>query len=282
MIEVKGLEISLPATLVANLSEQALMDALKDVAEAARAEWIRLAGSTLHTTRQTYIDGIQPVAMAPGVATVSLVGMLPNIIEQGMPETDLRTTLLGPNATGKKKAKDGHYYRAIPFRHATPGGKGQQAAAEAMGGVVGANVGVPMGKAYTGVVTDAKKLGRDVYKKAKTLKASVGEPHTQTRWGKRLAERVAGTPKLKEHHATDIYAGMVRMEKVYHAGGKPQSKYMTFRTISEKVPVGWIRPATDGKHLVEDVAKFVEEIGTATFVAYVEGLTTPDNPGAQR
>jgi len=273
MIEIKNLEIGLPANLIAGLPDSIVMKALEDVAEAARAEWIRLAGAGLHTTRQSYINGIQPVVMAPGMATITLVGVLPNVIEQGMPILDLRTTLLGPNAKGKHKAKEGHYYRAIPFRHATPGSAGQQEEAEGVGRVIGANVGIPMGKSYAGVVADAKQLGREVYKKAKRLRASVSAPHTQTRWGGRLAEKAAGTPKLREHHATDIYAGMVRMEKVY-GGGKPQSHYMTFRTISEKVPVGWIRPATEGKHYAESVGKFVGEIAPATFAAYVAGLST--------
>lgn len=120
MITVHNLEIGVAATLLAHLDEKALTNGIKDIADAAWAEWKRLAGSTLHTTRQTYITGLQPVAMAPGMATISLVGALPNVIENGMPQTDMRDTLLGPNAIGKHKSKDGFYYRAIPFRHATP------------------------------------------------------------------------------------------------------------------------------------------------------------------
>jgi hypothetical protein len=219
--------------------------------------------------------------MSPGQAVISLLGELPNLIEHGMAATDLRLTLLGPNAKGKKRAKDGHFYRAIPFRHAVPGGGGQQEAAEAQGSKIGQNVGPAMGSAYGGVVADAKKLGRDVYRKASRLKASMGEPGTQTRWGKRLAERVGGAPLLKPHHATDIYAGMVRQEKTYK--GTTQSQYTTFRTISEANPVGWIRPATEGKHLAERVAPFIEEIAPRAFEAYITGLLTPTTgapPGA--
>ena len=269
MIEPKTIEIALPIPLLANLNDQSVADILRDIADGAYREWSRLASQELHTTRQAYIAGIVEPAYGPGMATISLVGDLPNVIEQGMPETDLRTTLLGPNAKGRKQAKEGHYYRAIPFRHATP----------TNAPTMGQNVGIMMGKAYSGIVADAKKLGRDVYRKAKRLAPSVGKPGDTTKWGKRLAERVGGAPLLKSHHATDIYAGMARMEKVY--GSKAtgavvtQSQYMTFRTISEKVTVGWIRPATEGKHLAEKVADYVAEIAPAAVTAYVDGLTAP-------
>lgn len=263
MIEVTNIEVGLPAHLMGNLSQETITGVVKDIAEAARAEWLRLAGESLHTTRETYMQSIQPVAMAPGQATISLVGALANVVENDMPEMDLRTTLLGPNSQHKKQAKDGHYYLAVPFRHAVPNKEGS----------AGANVGPQMGKAYAGVVADHKKLGREVYRKAKHLKPSIGEPHKQTRWGERLAQKVGGAPLLKPHHKSDIYAGMVKVQKTY--GKATQSKYMTFRTISEANPEGWIRPATQGKHLAEQVAKFVEEIAPASFAAYVEGLTIP-------
>ena len=157
MITVHNLEIGIAPSILANLNEISLTGIIKDIAEAARTEWLRLAGSMLHTTRQTYINGIQPTVMASGMATISLLGVLPDIVENGMSETDMRTTLLGPNALGKHRSEEGYYYRAIPFRHATPTGKGAE----------GANVGIAMGKSYAGIVANAKKLGRDVYREAK-------------------------------------------------------------------------------------------------------------------
>jgi len=240
---------------------------LEDIANAARAKWIKLAGDGLKTTRQSYIAGIQEVEMGEGTATVSLVGVLPNIVENGMEAIDLRTTLLGPNVPvapfgqpGKRLSKAGGFYRAIPFRHGTPGNEQQ-------------NVGPQMGSAYTGHESgiNAQKLGKEVYKKAKLLGPSVGQPYTKTKWGDRLPEGVGGVGLLKPHHTTDIYAGMVKMQKTYAKA--TQNFYMTFRTISTAKTEGWIRPATPPKNFAGQVAEFVTKIAPMAFTKYVEGLT---------
>lgn len=254
-------ELLPPGYLVA--LEVAIADtALRNLAEAARAEWLRLAGERLFSTRRDYMNGVLPVDMADGAATIALVGMLPNLLENGMPETDLHNTLLGPNVPivgrggrGKHASKAGGYHRAIPFRHAGPSSGGA--------------VGQPMGRPYTGheAVADAKKLGRDIYKAAKALGATTSQPGGPTSWGERLPEGLA--PLLRPYHATDIYAGMVREEKTYKKA--TQSQYATFRTIAvdaQGSPVGkspWIRPATSGVHLLREVESFVNQIAPHVF-----------------
>jgi len=267
VIEVVGADRLVPPSIFGVLSQETMLEILGGLADAARGEWIRIVGNELHSTRQDYIAGLQPTEFREGVAVIALVGVLPNLLEKGMAETDLHDTLLGPGVAeaqvgerGKHPRKAGGYYRAIPFRHQTPGSAGLH--------------GQPMGAAYAGheLVPDARRLGQSVYRRAKELEASVSQPGGGTEWGGRLAEGLA--PKLREYHAVDIYAGMVRLEKTYEAA--TQSQYMTFRTISRDgagQPVGsspWIRPATDGKNFAERVANYVREMAPSAFTAYAQ------------
>jgi hypothetical protein len=260
--EISGMENMIPQQLVELLGEDAIAAILSQIANAARAEWIRLAGKELFTSRRDYINGIQPVAFEPGQATISLVGELPNIVENGMSQTDMHDTLLGPKVPvvapgerGKHKKKGGGYYRPIPFRHGTPDS----------GGAVGQPMGRPYGR--HSAVEDAKALGKSIYNAAKKLTATTSEPGKGTKWGGRLPTGMA--PKLKPHHAVDIYAGMVRERKKYKSA--TQSQYTTFRMISTGSP-GWIRPATTGAQLAPQVDKFVHKLAPQAIEAYIDGI----------
>lgn len=278
MIEVRGLESLVPQALLAGLSNKAVNEILFGIADAARAEWVRLAGKTYFTTRRDYVRGIQPVRLRPGVATISLVGDLPNMLEHGMPAQKLHETLLGPKVPlvpmgqrGKHRSKDGGEYRAIPFRHATP--------------TAGGAVGQPMGRPYTGhdLVEDAKELGMKVYELASQLDPTIGKPGGKMAYGGRLgagpskdAYAALKVPKLRDDHAVDIYAGMIRSEKKYEKA--TQSFYMTFRTIA-KGPDGkprnssdWITKKREGDMLHKKVDAFVQEIAEGAVKAYVEAL----------
>ena len=263
MIEVVGLDLAIPAALADIMSDEIVTTLVGDIAEAARSEWIRLAGTALHSTRQDYINGLQPVEVTPGVATITLLGTMPNLLENGMAATDLHNTLLGPNVPiappggrGKHvsidpKTQQVKFYRAIPFRHAV--------------GDQGAGFGNP----YRGhnAVADAAALGREVYGKAKKLSATTSDPYGGSKSGGSLPAGLA--PLLRPHHATDIFAGMRRERKTYEKA--TQSQYMTFRTISTGSP-GWLRPATPGVHLAAQVTQFAGQIASQTFAAYAGAL----------
>jgi hypothetical protein len=277
--EFVNLENMIPPQVLEMVSPKIGIRILSDIADAARNEWISIASRELQTSRQDYITGIQPVKLDEykGVATISLVGVLANLIEVGMDATDLHNTLLGPDVpisppgsygkhlTVKDDGSFG-YYRAIPFRHATPGAAGVS--------------GAPMGSAYDGheAVADAKKLGKKVYELAQGLSASTSDPYGyNTEYGGRLTsprdvetgERLPIAPLLKSHHKTNIYEGMIREEKTYQ--NATQSQYMTFRTISTGSP-GWLRPQTQGRHFAEKVNQYVQQTAPQAFHAYVEGL----------
>jgi len=286
MIEVMvlNLENLIPLELVSALQEDSILEIMRDIVDGARDHWIKLASTQFHTTKDTYINGIQPVDWRGNdSAVISLVGMLPNILEQGADRQDMHDTLLGPNVPsvplgqkGKHPRKKGGYYRAIPFRHRTPG--------------AGAH-GAPMGKALEKLLGSAwsQQLGKDIYKAAKGLAPTLTDPYTgKTAWGERLdtaniqaakTRQNVYVPKAKPYHAVDPYQGMVKMQKGYGEDGKPQSQYMTFRTISIDASgngIGsspWVRQGTPGAHLAQQVATYVAtRLAPMAFQAYVDAI----------
>jgi hypothetical protein len=273
MIEVTA-ESLIPLNLLPRFTRQQINGFVQDMADAARAEWVKLGSQIDSSMRNDYVRAIQPgPKVQGGVARVVLVGSVANMLEHGAPQQDMRDFLLGPEVPvvprgmrGKHEAEEGGYYRAIPFRHATPG---------ASAGAVGQE----MGSAYEGHegVENAKKLGREVYGEARQLGATKSAPGRGTAYGERLPEGMA--PKLRDYHATDIYAGMVREEKTYEQA--TQSQYVTFRTISthrtneagERVRATekWIRGPIRARKLAEQVAIFVERIAPRAIEAILGG-----------
>lgn len=266
MIQVQEIGALIPPEVTVGLQPEAVTAVLGNIAAAARNHWIGLAEEDPSSFRNDYIAGIQNVSMRPGTAVIALVGEVPHMLEDGRPREDLRDTLLGPNVPvvpvgerGKHLSADDEYYRAIPFRHMTPGAKRGKAAGRAMG------------KPYDAIMAeaDAKKLGREVYKAAKALSASRTAPGGERVYGGRLKPGTAGAPLLKPHHKTDIYAGMIREEKKYKVA--TQVQYFTFRTISTGVrDQSWWRDPIRARRFAQDVADFAADLAPRAFRAYLE------------
>lgn len=222
-----------------------LQKALKALGAAARAEWISQASDELRSTARDYVQGIGEPQVGENVVSVTLAGRLPLMVEEGWPQTDLRTTVLkSPHA---KTAKAGHKYMAVPFRHGTPGTSGR-------------NVGRPMPK--------------PIHNVAKHLSPTMTSPYGHKMKGSQLhpampmsqkARKILGT-KEREWHSTSIYAGMIRKVGVYGksaAGPVMQSSYQTFRTISEAVkndPRHWIHPGIRARRIIPRVQKLILKI----------------------
>jgi hypothetical protein len=274
MIVVRNLENAIPESAVPSLGDDALNGILSDVTASARNHWIRLAEQDDSVYRADYINGIQPaVAESATRHVVALVGDVPHLLEDGAPRLDMRTTLLGSNVPtvpmgerGKHQNKKGGYFRAIPFRHT--------------GVSSGKTVGQSMGSAYSGhqAIADSKKLGRAIYRAAKSLEATKSDPYGKTKWGGRLdtskirgglKQGVGSVPLLKSHHKSDIYQGMVRQEKTYEKA--TQSQYVTFRTISTSVQDGsWWRKPIQARRYANKVGVFVSKVLPDAISAFVE------------
>ena len=246
MIEI--IDIPIPKSLQA-LPEM-ISAVIPDIADAVRNHIVDRAERELHSSEQDYVAGIQPVKLHfPGkipmtgpvvVATITLVGMLPNMIENGWPGGDMKQYLLfGRNA---KIGKDGKPYNTVPFRQGTPGVTGRNFKA--------------MGEAYAEKMgmDAARKLGREVFKKAKRLKP-----------GERLPEGLG--PRLREHHVTDLFAGMIRQR-----GPGRSTQYMTFRRVSTKSdPRAWVHPGIVGRHLFRDASKYANQAAARIFQEVLRG-----------
>jgi hypothetical protein len=271
------MEMLIPPEVFAKLNPAVLRSVVQDVAAGARHKWIQLASKDKSHLKKAYIDGIQEVKYTQNTAVISLVGEMAHMLEDGAPQVDMRKFLLGPNVPvapmgerGKHRNAKGGYYRAIPFRHSTPG--------------TGDVVGQAMGSAYAGhdAVRSAGNLGREVYKAALQLKATTSNPYGKTTWGDRLNTenlRTYGTvtgpqqrmvPLLKPHHKTDIYQGMVRQTTVYAKA--QQGQYTTFRTISTTGgdPSSWIRKPIEARHYAEQVAAYVQKVAPMALSAFLE------------
>lgn len=203
---------------------EALRARVRVLALLARAEWIRLAKERLRSTAADYVRGIQPVEwVGSTLARVALVGPWPNVLEHGKAAWDLRETLLVVGKVAKVRiSREGFRYLAVPFRHQAPGGGGARV----------------MGVAYAGLLGEeaARALGRAIHRRAKQLEGTRSAPGGsagggQTRWGGRLATDELDVPRLRERHAGDLFAGMVRKEKTYARA--TQSSYATWRMISD-------------------------------------------------
>jgi hypothetical protein len=266
IVDLQGL---IPQQLLALLGTQFMDTVLDDVAASARAKWILLAQQRLGSSKRDYIDGIQDVEGSGKERSITLVGWLPNAVEQGIDSYDLRTTLLGP---GKgKTAKDGHKYRPIPFRHGTPGSGGQ--AGTPMGARLGPQGGQSFAYAATGIMDKAQaaKLGKAIYARARALEQGQrlgtrkGTGYVPIRESRDVAQ-VMRVPKLAPWHKTDIFAGMQRDTKTYERA--TQAQYTTFRTISEAKPDGWIHPGIQARHLAAEVEEHVQGlVGKAVLAA---------------
>jgi hypothetical protein len=246
---------------------------LGEIAEAVRNDLVSMAQNGLGPeTSGEYVMGIQmlrypltTVKIMKGgyikVAEITLTGELPNSLESGMGGYDMKPGLLkGRNAKDSKSAGGGRY-NTVPFRHGTAKSTG--------------HAGPPMGSAMAKAGmsrSEAEMLGKRINKAAKKLEASTTHAtQNKTMWGQRLARRTGGVSKLKPHHKTDIYAGMVRMTKTYKK--KTQSKYMTFRRVSTNSPgASWMHPGFTGKLFFPKAAKRAQHHARLIFSGAVRGL----------
>lgn len=276
MIDI-AIEQLVPNTLLNLASKEVFEELLTNIATAAQAKWMSLARQKLSgQSREAYLNGIQPIEVTVGSRVITLVGWLPNAIEQGQDPYDMRTTLLGPKSRLRRLAAGGGVYGRVPFRHGTPGTVGM--------------AGAPMGRQYgpTGpesrAIGDrmttgaARSMGERIYKAAKRLKGSIQKGvGGKTKWGGRLPKGMA--PKLLPDklqrptginiHKTDIFAGMVRVRHTYEKATQP--KYMTWRTISTNNPEGWHHPGIEARHFAEQVRDYVVETAPKIIRAAIRG-----------
>lgn len=173
-------------------------------------------------------------------ASVELLGTFPNMLEQGM----------GPGGVGTEGAYD---LRTFLLRASTR---------NIRHGKHGMYLNVPFDRTAAFI---EKAGGKPALEAAKALAptTSVRGPGgvDRTLWGGRMPAGMA--PKLKEHHATDPLAAMVR-KLGHYSQGVSQSTYRAWRTISEGGKP-WIHPGIRARRLADRVNAAMPEIIRSAF-----------------
>jgi hypothetical protein len=194
--------------------------------------------------KQPYIDSINWILTSDFEGVVMASYDQAEAIESGRPARDLKKIL---NTSSRVRiAKHGKHagqrYLIIPFRHNTPG---NIALAPAMPKEVYAKAKRLDPSIITGTVQRASGTGAISLK----TKKPVMVPQQTYEWGGRLPAGLA--QKAKPHHATDLYAGMVRFKT--SAGKGKSSAYLTFRIMGEWQSDRWIVPAKPGLYIAKNV-----------------------------
>jgi len=246
---------------------------IANIANAARAHWLNLAASQLRSTSGIYERGIQDPVILGDTARISLLGVMPNMVENGASAFDMRDALCGPSSRNRKpimKKRAGQapaivgWYNTIPFRHGTPGTTGRNFAE--MGEAFSPDAEISQAAEHTVLTEEERNQVRErVYDAARQLRTTVGRSGGGSVWGGRLQAGLA--PLLRGHHKTDIYAGMIKAQGAYDR--ETQSGYVTFRRISTTETSGWKHPGIKARHFAEKVAEFVQRIGGAAIVQQV-------------
>lgn len=231
--------------------------AVKAVAEAAHQQWVAYAhgaplpdGRTIKTRTNDYVLSIQVRQVGDFAAEV--YSELPEAegIEDGMPARDLKR-MLGTSAKTRVNKKGGKYL-IIPFRHAAPG-----------------SIGSTMPPAVHGW-WQAKERSHvtSIGTRASQVMPGVQVPAYTYHWGARLKAGDLSALGVTGQGAKRMQ-GMVNFRRPGHGGGASHSRYMTFRTMSEKSS-GWIVPAKPGYHPAKVTADSLRPIAEKAFAKAVE------------
>ena len=210
-------------------------------------------------TKTEYLSNIQLDLNDPKKIVVRLVGFLPNMRERGMgPDGigsqgpyDVRKFLLRPGTSKIKRAKAGHLYLHVPFDHSF----------SSMPSRVQSAVG-------------SQSIGSAL----RAFAPSTSQPRTGTTWGDRLPAGLVGKMRekdvrMRDHfgrytkfiqraHATDRYAGMVKMGKQYSTAN--QSTHRTWRTTSQAGKPWYskgVRAAHIARKVVRDLPMILKRAG---------------------
>ena len=225
---------------------EAFEKAIGGLAHAARSEWIRIAQQRLKSSRADYVNGLQQAESFSmkklGSASqfeITLVGEFPNNLEHGLPAFDMKSVRPGWLGGGKAiRAKEGHSYVRIPFRHSTSSSSRL---------------------AYSG---KAAKVGLQ-----KELKRTVKEFGLDRMVRSSSGDVVGGTVARLKNKTAGVHPylqGLTRVQtptggKTKDGKGRGSGKLLTFRVMSEKSPASaWIHPGFKAQNILPEVERWVD------------------------
>jgi hypothetical protein len=217
------------------LTERAIYDAARLIQTA----WVAAAqsGRYFHPGLGGYVRGIvtddslvYPLDGDPLSAAVFNLAPYAGVIEEGHPGFHLPSVMHWPTPASKR-AKAGHYYINVPFRHTVP----------------------RSGPGITGQAQRAM-MPAPVYQVAKRL--APGERLTAGPSAGRRVHAPGLTPYVPRY-ARNRRPGYVHAsiyESLEKRGAARHTRYMTWRTLSQRSP-GWHIPPRQGTHIAATVAR---------------------------
>ena len=241
------------ADQIADATLKKVHDGIGITAQAIQAQWqdaVMKAAGIWQPERQAYVQSIAWRHTSYLSAVVETNLPLASEIENGRPARDLKRMLdSSPKVRESKKGR----YLIIPMRHNVPGGDGHSSNAPQM---------------PASIYAQAKKLGQSLIVGHGKRESGTGAYSVKTQqkymvrsreyaWGGRLPAGLA--PKKAPHHATDIYAGMVRMNTAGARGKAKSSAYLTFRIMGEWQAGKWLVPAKPGLFIARTIAQNVDK-----------------------
>ena len=218
-----------------NTGDFIVSDTVERITEEIYRNWQLQATNALNSTRNEYINNLQIIDNSKFSKTILLTGTLPNMLELGASPFDMKE---GFKKSSKVKYtqttdKNGNvvfsWYLTIPFRHATPGAIGENAAfADVMPQEVY--------DAIKGKMSDTP-----------LKKSEIPSPFDIPSSRKQIVMPTRTIPEYK--HKSSIYEGMIKKTAAY--GSTTQNTYVTFRRVSENSdPDSWIHSGIQAYNLM--------------------------------
>jgi len=210
-----------------SLSEQQSNQVIKAACQAVTLEihrnWIAAAERELKSTRNGYIRGLLVAEDGMFANTITLVGVLNNMVENGVSAFDMKDGFM--KSSKVKFNKKGGWYLTIPLRQATPDAVGES---EVFAGIMPVEVyNLMKGKEATVTSETNKTLKSGESLKAKEIPEQYQAPQTRA--------SVTNTAINKTFdaytHKSSIFAGLGKSQKLYENAN--QSTYGTFRRVGE-------------------------------------------------
>jgi hypothetical protein len=233
-------------------------------AHASWVESIRTAQGVWKGDKERYEDSLQSVMLSDFAGEVWTDLNLAEDIDTGRPERDLKKML--DTSLKVRVSQKGYRYLIIPFRHNIPGNAAWN---QAMPGKIYLMAKKMSQSKVTGQIMRPTGQGsKGPFLSDPKTKGPMMVPGHSYQWGDRLPAGLA--PKLKAFHATDPFAGMVRM-----AANSPKAKsssYMTFRVMSEAPQQArkWLVAPKPGLFLAKQIAAKIEKLAEQSFQYAIE------------
>ncbi len=251
-IEIRAEELGLNLQKLSGELENALKQAISDVADATYANIVAKAQAQLNGTRADYLAGLSKQQIGEDSYLISLDTDWSNMIEKGWSGEEMKKRMLSSSRIVQqgsragqpwvRTAKDGHKYAAVPFEH--------QPSSKAIGSDLASAIKGLKANNSSGAKQSITKIFRDINGNA--IDSGSGKNSTPV-------ARVTDNSGLPPELASKI-GGMVKYQRVTknEKTGKEvvQSIYHTYRVISE---AGKTWKGYKGLKAFDDAEAFVSE-----------------------